>query len=454
MKNYLVGYGRVEITPQESVPLAGFGNTSMRMSRCVRDPLFASCFAITDETGKTLILMSMDLQRGNERETAVVREYCAREFGIPGQLVMVAGTHTHAAPDQHNFAEPSMDNYRKLLDQRLPECVALAMADRREAAMYMGQVETQGMNYVRHYVHQTPQGEKLYFGDAFGTPVLDETTAHVTQADPTVHIVKFVRAGAQDLVLINFRAHGTLASGSKVYDVSADIMGSIREAFEARNPGLITYFQGAAGNQNPASRILKENITKDCRAYGQVFAGFVEKGLENLRPVEAAPIQNMQVLLTLPINKPDEKLLEGCAEVHRVWGQTNDFKQSVEAGKPYGIRSPYQAGAIVSRSKLGDTDTLELNAFMLGELAIVTAPNELFDTLSVYVEDHAPQPKVLTLGYCNDVKGYMPSRFGFEYGCYEADCCRFCPGAGEQVADTLLDMLEKLKKMPIYKSDC
>lgn len=31
MTDMLVGYARVEITPQESVPLAGYGNTSGRV---------------------------------------------------------------------------------------------------------------------------------------------------------------------------------------------------------------------------------------------------------------------------------------------------------------------------------------------------------------------------------------------------------------------------------------
>ena len=74
----------------------------------------------------------------------------------------------------------------------------------------------------------------------------------------------------------------------------------------------------------------------------------------------------------------------------------------------------------------------------------MTAPNELFDTNSVFVEDHAPQQKVLTFGYCNDARGYIPSKAGFAYGCYESDCCRFLPGTGEVVADTFLEMLKEI----------
>lgn len=442
---YRVGYARVDITPREAVPLAGFGNTSKRMSRCVRDPLYASCFAITDANDTTLILMSMDLQRGGPRETAVVREYCLNTFGIPGEQVMVAGTHTHAGPDQFNENEPSIHRYRQMLDLKLPACVAMAMADRKAAAMYMGDVETDRMNFVRHYCHTTAEGEVKYFGDCFGTPVYDGTTRHATQADPTLHIVKFVREGCKDLVLVNFRAHGILCSGSKKYDVSADWIGGLRSAFEQKTDCLFTYFQGAAGNQNPKSRLVQENITEDCVAYGNLLADQVLQGMKDMRPVEPEPIRTTRTMLVAQVNKPAPELLEVCRQVQKVWKETNDFKQSVAAGAAIGIRSPYQAGAIISKSSMEDTNEIELNAITLGELALVTAPNELFDTISAYVEEHAPQAKVLTLGYCNGMLGYIPSQFGFEYTCYESDCCRFHPGIGETIRDTFLEMLNELK---------
>ncbi len=445
MKNYQVGYARVDITPMESVPLAGFGRTSQRMSRCVRDPLYASCFAITDENNETVILMSVDLQRGSKREADMLRAAAQERYGIPEDHVMFAGTHTHAGPDAFNEAEPSIQRYYKLLDEKLPLCMGLALADRREAQMFVGEIEAHRMNFVKHYCYTTAEGEVKYFGDNFGTQVLDETTRHATEADPTVHIVKFVRQGCKDLVLINFRAHGLLCSDSKKYDISADLMGGIRTAFEEKTDALITYFQGAAGNMNPYSRIDSENITKDCVVYGQIFADMVIRGLKDMRPMEAAPIQTKQVILDEPSNRPDAESLKYAQAVVDKWNETGDYNLSIQEGAAIGIRSPYQANAILKREELPEIYSLELNAITLGDVAIVTAPNELFDTLSVYVEDHAPFGKVLTFGYCNDYRGYIPSKFGFEYTCYESDCCRFCPGIGEKIRDTFLEMLREMK---------
>ncbi len=446
MKNYRVGYARVDITPMESVPLAGFGRTSFRMSRCVRDPLYASCFAITDENDETVILMSVDLQRGGKRETDMLRAAAERDYGIPADHVMFSGTHTHAGPDTFNEKEPSIQRYYKLLDQKLPLCMGLALADRKEAQISVGEVEAYRMNFVKHYCYTTPEGEVKYFGDNFGKLVLDETTRHATEADNTVHIVKFQREGCKDLVMINFRAHGLLCSAKLKYDVSADFIGGIRTAFEQKTDALITYYQGAAGNMNPRSRIDAENITQDCVAYGNIFADYVIEGLKHMRPLEPAPIKTKQIVLHSKTSRPKEEDLVYCRAVSKKWMETGDYQLSIAEGAAIGIRSPYHAGAMLGRADLPDTCPIELNAITLGDLAIVTAPNELFDTLSVYVEDHAPYGKVLTFGYSNGMQGYIPSAFGFEYTCYESDCCRFLPGIGETIRDTFLEMLEELKK--------
>ena len=57
----LVGYGRSEITPTISVPLAGYGNTLTRMSQGVLDPQYTSCTAITDANDNTVLLITNDI---------------------------------------------------------------------------------------------------------------------------------------------------------------------------------------------------------------------------------------------------------------------------------------------------------------------------------------------------------------------------------------------------------
>ena len=446
MSFYRVGYARIDITPTESVPLAGIGRSSQRMSRCVRDPLYASCFAITDENDTTVILMSMDLQRGTLRDTEVVRKAVSEQFGIPANHIMVCGTHTHGGPDEYNYDEPSMDRYRAMLDEKLSACVACALADRKEARVFIGETETEQMNFVRQYRYTTPEGEYRYFSPNTGTEVIDETTCHATQADPTLHVVKFIREGCPDLVLVNFRTHGTLILDIDLYTVTADVFGGTRAAFEQDTDALFTWFNGAAGNINPSSRIPSEGYTKDIAAYGKILSGYVRKALENLTETEYRPIRTRQHLLPGVVNKPTEEEVAICRKVVEVWEETGDQALANREGVSIDIHSPYQAIEVLGRATMPETIDLELNAIALGELAIVTAPNELFDFISVYTEEHAPFSKVLTFCYANGMKGYIPNQRAFETGTYEADCCKFKPGIGEQIAEAFVNMLCDLRE--------
>lgn len=445
-KAYRVGYARVDITPRESVPLAGFGRTSSRMSRAVANELYASCFAITDAEDNTVLFISMDLQRSGRQEPPFVREYAFETYGIPKDHVMVCGTHTHAGPDQFSDMEVITRWRETLLYPQLKAMVDMAMTDRVPSRVFIGDVETDHLNFIKHYYHVTPEGEKVYFGDCHGKPVIDETTRHATEIDPTMHIVRFVRQGAKDLVLANWRAHPHIYGVKVSHDISSDYVGEWRRVFESKNPLLFTFFQGAAGNNNATTRMESERRAGGILSHGRLMTEHLEDGLQNhMHEIPPAVIKTRQVILQEEVNKPSEALLEACRAVYKVWTSGGTFQEAIAAGKEFHIMSPYQAGSCLSRAHMEDTLPIELNAITLGDLAVVTAPNELFDTISVYVEDHAPFGKVLTFGYANEYRGYIPTKFGFEYGSYEADCCYFKPGIGEKIRDTFLDMLNELK---------
>ena len=441
---YKIGFGRVDITPTESVPLSGMGITSKRMSRVVRDALYATCIALTDEQDTTVLLYTVDLQ-STAGTVLSTRSKIAELTGVPEDHIFMSATHTHAGPHVDNQEIESCARYREVLREKLPLAAVEAMADRSEADLYMGQIEAERMNFVKHYYNVDEKGNKLFFGDNFGKAVYDDTTRHATDADPTMHLLRAVRAGKKDIVLCNWRAHPHSTSGVTKYDLSADFISDFRE-FVEKEGLLCGYYQGAAGNINNRSRLVDEMYTMECRAYGRKLSEFALKGLENMVKVNCGPIRTVQKTLTLEINKPTAEEMEYVERVRKVWQETVDFQLAIAEGAEIGIRSPYQANAMRGRYYDDDTEDTELNAVAFGDaFAMITAPNELFDTISDYVEDHADFPKVLTLGYCNGYTGYIPSAYGFEYSCYESDCCHFKPGCGEIFRDAFMDMLNKLK---------
>ena len=85
-----VGYGKVNITPDMSLPLSGYGNTEKRMSDGFTDYLYATCFAVTDPDGNTAILFG--IEEKDAVRAATFNPACALGVLIaPDQSVQVAG---------------------------------------------------------------------------------------------------------------------------------------------------------------------------------------------------------------------------------------------------------------------------------------------------------------------------------------------------------------------------
>ncbi len=442
---FCVGYSRIDITPQTSVPLAGYGRTSERMSKVVRDNMYATAITMRDEDGTVVVFLTMDLQRASDITVNAIRPMVSEQTGIPADHIMIHGTHMHSGPDLNNTKESSIVSYIDYLNPRLVQVILESIADLKPAELYYSSVETEGLVFVKHYQHTTADGEVKYFGDNFGTQVMDATTKHITDADPTLFLLKAVREGGKDIVIANFRGHPTITGGSTKYDISADFPGVFRVALEQQMDCYAAYFTGAGGNLNARSRITSEPDAADVDEHGARLAAHALEGLKNMTKVENTKLQTKQTVLDMECNHTTDNLQPFAKMVQTMWSNGASFSECAAAGEPYGIRSPYYASAIISRVNRPETMDVELNTISIGdEIGICTAPNELFDTNTMYVEDHSPYNMTLTFGYSNGYRGYIPSALGWEYTCYESDCSYFLPGCGETIQNTFLTMFDEL----------
>lgn len=445
-KTFRVGYGRYDITPEEAVPLGGFGNCDKRISTNVLRRLYVSCIAITDEQDYTVLLFSCDFI--NPYAALMnARPIISQNTGVPEHQIWVNSSHTHAGPDVGSGQFESIQRWIALVNEQMVKAGNDAMADRKPAKLSYGSIETESLNFIKHYKYVDDNGVVQFFGDNFGTQVLDETTEHTTQIDQTMFVLNFEREGGKDVVLASWRAHPLLDGGSSRTDVSADYPGAFREAMELQRDCYFSYFQGAAGNNNSHSRLTQEVRTKDTAEYGALLAGYAIDCLDNNMTQVENPglLQSRYTLLEAEVNHDTDSLYYAAKEVQVVWKNTNVFAEAKAVGMPYGIRSPYMANAIVNRYGRGNTEVSELNALAIGDhVALVSAPNELYDQLGEMTEASSTYPMTVTLGYTNGYTGYIPTAYGFEYTSYESDVCWFKPGIGETMVDTFLAMLDDM----------
>lgn len=445
---FRVGYGRAYITPEENLPLGGFGSASTRIMNDVLDDTFVTTIAMTDENDYTLLLILVDLQRIEDSLIELLRMSVTNATGIPGEQIIISCSHTHSIPDLTWDSHEGIARYKQLLLERFAESAVAAIADSRPATMYTGSIDAEGLNFVKHYQHIDENGVVHYFGDNFGTSVIDETTHHVTEAYNTMHLLQFKREGAKDIVISNFRSHPTLTGGVAELNLSSDFIGPMRESVEAQLDCHFAFMQGACGNINPRSRINSENFgtEKDHRDYGNRLANVAVEGIKtNMQETATGQIQSKVTLYNANVDHSQDSLLAYATLVQDYYKNNgNSHSLTREYGAAYGISSYYHAGAIKIKAKLPETQDIEIATFSIGKtVGFFAAPGELFDLVSVEMEEKSPFDMTFTVGFADGDWKYFPYGPCAEYASYESDYGRFAPGTAAGMMDMWTQQLNE-----------
>ena len=437
-----VGYARLDITPTSPVPLAGYGNSELRISHGYLTYLFTTCIAYSDGTDTVLVFQN-DLVDTSARVVASLRDTIERELGIPGDHVMVAGTHTHSAPDLYSSL-PSIDAYRQTLEELMLQAAQMALEDLKPCTgMYHGTAEVEGLNFVRHYTTTDP---KIFKGDSLNYLDPNPVTGHLSEPDNIMQVVKIDRENADSVVLVNWQCHPHRGGSSTSLDISADIVGIMRDYVENNMDGVkFAYYTGASGNINPKSQIEELNITKDFKEQGNALGKYAVDTLNSeLTKLEGSNVQITGQFYTAEINHNDDHLVETAKIVQAEWKANNDYRAATALANSYGFNSPYHAGAIIRRAEFPETGNIEMYAFSVGDLGFITSSYEMFDKQGMTIKEDSPFAATFVITCANNSIGYIPDRQGFEINCYEANECRFLPGIGETLAEEYVKMLESL----------
>ena len=184
------------------------------------------------------------------------------------------------------------------------------------------------------------------------------------------------------------------------------------------------YFQGAAGNINSSSRLPSECPYTTAVSYGLGLAGYCAECLaKRMSPAAAGAIRTSQVKFCGHVNHTMDHLAEVGKRLRQQWNIDYDTKKYMKEAALYGIRSPFQAGAIWWNSERTDEKDgqMTLNAVAIGDdFAFVTFPGEMFDSISVRMEESSPFFTTMMLGYCGHHLGYLPHHY--DVGLLRSSC--------------------------------
>ena len=437
---FLAGFGVANITPEESVPMASYGDDLRRFSEGKFTELEARGLAITDPEGNTILIITCDLSWCPSYLGRTVLERLTADLGIPEKNIILSGAHSHASVSAGHDHIPAVVNYRVKFIDGLVEAGKLAYADRKPAQFYIGSAITERMSFVRRYIMDDGS---LCGDNAWGTGT--KAVAHESQADPELQILKIAREGGKDIMLFNFQGHPHLEGKTKM--LSAQLPGWTRMEAERRWDVHAMYWNGGAGNLNSHSRIKPETRTREPEEWARIMMDYAENAMPHLRKAKVGPIRVADTVYSARVNHNYDPYVENAQKVQDYFKkeghtaqETAEFAWTLEGG----IHSYYHANRILANSKAPLTQDIYLRAWSMGDIGAVMLPYEMFDTTMMYVKRNSPVRRTFIHGYCYpSYCGYIPSRMGFANGGYESDNCTFAPGTAEELADQFLNLLEQ-----------
>lgn len=434
-----VGFANASISPDFPVYISG-GYYPKRISEKTIDDLKVVCVALTDESGKTVLLISQDMEESFDHYVDEARERVEKATGVPYDDIYVSSTHTHSAPGV-NRQLTGVLRFLELYYAAIEKAAVEAMADRAPAEALVGTTQAEGMTFVRRYklADGTYQGARGNFSKC--TEIVD----HAYPADHTMQLIRWVREGKKDILMCNIGAHATFNGATYKLNVSGDFPVFFREYVEKNTDMHMAYFIAAAGDQTPTSRMKSDNHGLDYRQYGEKLGQIALEALPTLTKVETGKLANTKDVCELPTNKRDVDRLETARKIADFYKE-NGFAKGNALALEHGFASVYEATSICMRAPMADTMRIGGYAVSAGELGFALAPYEMYSHNGAFIRENGPHAFTFVITMTNVYQGYLPSDKGYEIDCYEAYSARVARGSGEKLADMFVNMLTKLKE--------
>ena len=410
-----VGYARFDFTPDSPVPLGGL---TARDSEGVLDPVYGTVVAIAGSDGSTALICTTDLVRTETAWMPPLREAMSNASGVPENNIHISATHTHSSMDTASGTACGIDTpfYNTYVDG-FAKAAKEAVADLSPVTTKIGSVDIPHLSQVRHNWRGNGHVNGANFESSGAGRWFKEATH---QADPELQIIRFVREGKKDVLMLNWQCHAITASCTTDYGkshkqyISADFIGYCRNYLEAQDGDcLVAYYSGASGNVSPfhlvkARRDL-ENCPEESNLHGERLAGYILPALKNLKTIEVSgPVKGVQMIAPL--------LDKGISDIVKKF---------------------------------------EINAIGIGKsIGFATFAGEMFFQNGQYIKENSPFEITFVLTQANGTNLYVPEFSAYDYPelfagnptVYEVSVSRYAKGSAEDMAFSLVSMLNTLYK--------
>lgn len=468
MKQLKAGVGKQRITPPAGIPFLGH---AYRVSEGIHDDLWAKVLVL-EKGGTTAAVVALDLVWPMPEDDYVkIREAIEEATGITGENVMVSCTHSHSGPEfePRPEYETPIKRQRELIEpwvEELPQRIACAAeraaGDLKEATLHFGRTSMTGISYNRRIptadgvvtitcgTDEMPRRVREQYVQWGMSPDQAEEYAPlgipVGPIDPDLDVTWLEdQEGTAFAILVNFACHAVACGPPAPYLISAGFPGFTAGYVEEATGGVCLFTAGAGGDIRPY-RSPPRGFEEPERI-GLVLASGVLRAMREGERIDGelkVVSDTVEVdLREYPPGDEAERLLEEKKRQLDEAGAAGKFREV--KGLYDEIRQLDFAVGFGGWVDQRGTVDLELQAIAIGDLILLSVPNEVNVSIGLELKDRAWTDKLLLATLTNGCWMYLLKREEYEEGGYELAACRLAAGSGERVIDGALELLERAR---------
>jgi neutral ceramidase len=392
---FKAGTASICITPDEPLWLAGYAART-EPARGTLSDLFASALALEDCDGERCVMVSADLIAIPKILAEPIAERVAREAALPRQRLLLAGTHTHYAPEfrpdkQLFFNIPSeYAAHFARVGQTLIDAISRVILDalqRLEPARLIARSTTATFAHNRRR-----------------TGVVDGEASTEDRFDHEVPVLDIVdSAGRHKAIVYGYACHNTTLPWEDCR-YCADWVGEARQRLRSvHGDCTVLFLPGAGADQNPDPRGSIELSQRYGDELGHSLLACLQREGREIHGRIAVAREEVELALEPVTREKLGAMLASDDPPKRVKAQF--LLDQLARGEA--LISSYAAPVQVAR--FGDQ-----------MLMVALSGEPVVDWAHHFRQILAREaPLIWVAGYCNDMFGYVPTRRLQREGGYE-----------------------------------
>jgi neutral ceramidase len=440
----------MDISP-ESYPVSINGGMRDRQAKGAADPLMARCLVLDD--GQTTLAITVCDSCMIPRDIFdAAKQLASKATGIPASNMMFSATHTHEAVTVTGvFQSEPEEAYRAFLTKKIAEGVEKAWHERQPARIARGSGKDPSQLFNRRWfmqpsvVNEDPFGnttDAVKMNPGFKRESLKEPSGPI---DPEVGIISLQTKDGKPLALFaNYSLH--YVGDAPPNMLSGDYYGVFAERMAAKMGGESPTFMAVMSNAtsgninnvdyNSGKPRPRSEPMSQCTAVAISVVDAISKVLPDLKYTSDITLAAVETEIELGVRLPSADDLKKAEE------------RLAKAKPEYSDVKDIYARETVLLSKYPSSVKVLLQAFRIGDLALVSSPCETFCETGLAIKAASPFKPTFVVELANGYNGYLPTPEHHAWGGYETWRARssyLAPDAEPKIRATLLDLLGQLQ---------